>query len=137
MAKMAGGCYCGKLRYSTDADPIFTGVCHCTSCQKLTGGAFSIVVAVPTPALTVTGESKRFDSKGDSGLGTHYRFCPNCGSPVLDDADALPNVTMIRAGSLDDTSALKPTMQIYCDSKQPWVALGGEMTSFPKMPSPN
>jgi len=29
---------------------------------------------------------------------------------------------------------VKPTMEIYCDSKMPWVALGGELKSFPKMP---
>ena len=28
---------------------------------------------------------------------------------------------MIPAGTLDDTSWVKPTMQIYCDSAQPWV----------------
>ena len=37
MAKIEGGCLCGQLRYSTDADPIFTGACHCKNCQKLTG----------------------------------------------------------------------------------------------------
>jgi hypothetical protein len=29
---------------------------------------------------------------------------------------------------------VKPAMQIYCDSAQPWVHLGGEMQQFPKMP---
>ena len=43
---------------------------------------------------------------------------------------------MIRAGTLDDTSWLKPTMEIYCDSAQPWVQLGGGMQRFPKMPGP-
>ena len=41
---------------------------------------------------------------------------------------------ILRAGTLDDTSWLKPTMEIYCDSKQPWVQLGGGLKSFPKMP---
>jgi hypothetical protein len=94
------------------------------------------VVAIPAPALTVTGEVKIYDSKGDSGQATHSGFCPNCGSPVTDTADVLPNVVMLRAGTMDDSSWVKPTMEIYCDSKMPWVALGGELKSFPKMPMP-
>jgi hypothetical protein len=41
---------------------------------------------------------------------------------------------MLKAGSMDDPSVVKPVMQIYCDSAQPWVSLGGELKSFQKMP---
>jgi hypothetical protein len=136
MAKFEGGCSCGKVRYSGEAEPIFAGVCHCTSCQKTTGTSYSVVVAFPAPAVKMTGDVKVYDSKGDSGQGTHSIFCPNCGSPVTGTADLMQGVVMIRAGTLDDSSWLKPTMEIYCDSKMPWVSLGGELKSFPKMPTP-
>jgi hypothetical protein len=48
----------------------------------------------------------------------------------------MQGVVMIRAGTMDDSSWLKPTVEIYCDSKMPWVALGGDLQSFPKMPMP-
>ena len=35
--KIEGGCLCGKVRYSADAEPTFVGVCHCKNCQKGTG----------------------------------------------------------------------------------------------------
>lgn len=136
MAKIAGSCFCGKVRYSGEAEPIFTGICHCKSCQKITGTSYSVVVALPADALTVTGDIKTYDSKGNSGNGTHSNFCPNCGSPLTDTADVMPGVVMIRAGTLDNSSWLKPTMEIYCDSKMPWVSLGGGLQSFPKMPGP-
>jgi hypothetical protein len=136
MAKIEGGCSCGKVRYSAEAEPIFAGLCHCTSCQKITGTSFSVVVAVPAPALTVTGDVKVYDHKGDTGQATHSSFCPDCGSPVLGRADVMPDVVMIRAGTMDDSSWVKPTMEIYCDSKMPWVELGGGLQSFPKMPMP-
>ena len=41
---------------------------------------------------------------------------------------------IVMAGSLDDPSWVKPTMEIYCDSAQPWVELSGERQRFPKMP---
>jgi hypothetical protein len=46
----------------------------------------------------------------------------------------MPEIVMIGAGTLDDPSAVKPAMQIYCASAQPWVQLGGEMQRFDKMP---
>jgi hypothetical protein len=48
----------------------------------------------------------------------------------------MAGMSILRVGTLDDPSWVKPNMEIYCDSKQPWVDLGGEMQKFPKMPQP-
>ena len=136
MAKMTGGCLCGKVRYSADVEPVFTGVCHCRNCQKASGGAFAVVIGVPQTALDVQGHVKTYADRGDSGKAMYRRFCPDCGSTLMDEAEAMPGVTMIQVGTLDDASWVKPAMQIYCDSAQPWVQLGGDMVRFPKMPPP-
>jgi hypothetical protein len=132
--QITGGCLCGRVRYSADVEPAFTGVCHCRNCQKESGSAFTIVIGIPQPALSVQGDLKTFEDKGDSGKAMFRRFCPNCGSTVMDEAEAMPGVIMVQVGTLDDTSWVKPAMQIYCDSAQPWVQLGGEMQHFAKMP---
>jgi hypothetical protein len=41
---------------------------------------------------------------------------------------------MVNAGSLDDRSWVAPKSEIYCDSAQPWVRLGGELMRFAKTP---
>lgn len=133
--KIEGGCLCGKVRYSADAEPAFVGICHCKNCQKGTGTAFAAVVALPKPALSVAGDLKTFTGRGDSGKETYRRFCPECGSPLIDEAEVMPGVVMVMAGTLDDASWVKPTMEIFCDSAQPWVKLEGDMKSFPKMPT--
>ena len=134
--KIEGGCLCGKVRYSADAEPVFVGVCHCKNCQKQAGTAFSIVVAIPKPALSMQGALKTFNDRGDSGKAVYRRFCPECGSPILSEVEAMPDLAIIKAGTLDDTAGLEPKMEIYCDSAQPWVQLGGERHRFPKMPPP-
>lgn len=134
MAQIAGGCLCGKVRYSADVEPAFVGVCHCRNCQKVSGSAFSTVVAVPQPALSVQGDLTTFNDKGDSGKTLFRRFCPVCGSTVMEEAEMMPGVVMVAVGTLDDPSWVKPTMEIYCDSAQPWVQLGGETKRFAKMP---
>jgi hypothetical protein len=133
--KIEGGCLRAKVRYSADAEPSFVGVCHCTNCQKGSGSAFNIVVALPKPSLSVAGALTTFEGRGDSGKATYRRFCPVCGSPVIDEAEIMPNVVMIMAGTLDDPNWVGPAVEIFCDSAQPWVSLGGERQRFPKMPT--
>jgi len=133
--KIEGGCLCGKVRYSADAEPVFVGMCHCSSCQRGSGSAFNIVVALPKPAVSVQGTLATFEGRGDSGKATYRRFCPMCASPIASEAEVMPDVVMIPAGTLDDTSWVKPTMQIYCDSAEPWVKLEGDLQRFPGMPT--
>ena len=113
MTNINGGCSCGKVRFSADADPAFVAVCHCRACQKASGSAFAVIVALPAAALTIAGDATTYDSKGDSGLGKHYRFCPSCGSPIASNVDVIPDLIMIRSGSLDNPSWVKPAMEIY------------------------
>ena len=56
--KIEGGCLCGKVRYSADAEPAFVGVCHCKNCQKGIGAAFATVVALPKPGAECAGRSQ-------------------------------------------------------------------------------
>ncbi len=134
MPAMHGSCRCGKVTFSANVEPVFIGVCHCTNCQKETGSAFSVAIGLPSPELTVIGATKTYTATADSGKQTRKQFCPECGSGVAHEADAFPGVIMIGAGSLDDPSWVKPAVEIYCDSAQPWVSLQGGMQRFPKMP---
>jgi hypothetical protein len=135
MADIKGRCRCGRVSYASAAEPVFVGLCHCRACQRSTGTAYATVLAVPTPSLTVTGTTKRFDDTGDTGSATHREFCPECGSTITQSADIMPNLTMLPVGTLDDPASVKPAMQIYCDSALPWAVLGGDTQSFPKMPA--
>lgn len=133
---LSGGCLCGQVHYTGEGEPAFVGVCHCRNCQKQSGSAFNIVVAVPKSALSVTGSPKTYDDRADSGRILRRSFCPNCGSSLFDETEAMAGIVMISAGTLDDAGAVQPTMEIFCDSAQPWVRLGGEMKRFPRMPGP-
>ena len=134
MATITGGCLCGKIRYRSDAEPAFVGLCHCHDCQKFTGSAFAAVIGLPKTALMLTGTLKGFTKLGESGKPITRLFCPECGASVMDEADAAPGIVMIAAGTLDDSSWVRPTTAIYCASAQPWVQLSGEMKSFERAP---
>jgi hypothetical protein len=134
MASMTGGCLCGRVRYTITADPALAGICHCRNCQRYTGSSFESVMAFPSDAVNVQGELKTYQDTGDSGQPVYRRFCPNCGSGMIAEADGLPGLRLVLVGTLDDPSVFNPTMELYCSSAQPWVHAGGERTRFPKMP---
>jgi hypothetical protein len=90
---------------------------------------------VPKEAFSVQGELQTFTHAGDSGRKLHRKFCPRCGSPVFVEAEGLPGMALIMGGTLDDTSWLKPTMALFCDSAHPSLAITHQMKSFPRMPS--
>jgi len=134
MPELTGGCLCGRVRYTLNGEPAFSGLCHCRNCQRYTGSAFEAVVAFPAAAVNIQGELKTYNDTGDSGQQVRRRFCPNCGSGIVAEADALPGVAIMLAGTLDAPSAYTPGMEIYCGSAQPWVHAGGERPRFEKMP---
>ena len=134
MPDMTGGCLCGRVRYTLTGEPALSGLCHCRNCQRYTGSAFETVIAFPTASVSIQGELKTFQDTGDSGKPVYRRFCPNCGSGIAAEADVLPGLTIVLAGTLDDPTPFKPTMELYCSSAHPWVHAGGERTRFPKMP---
>ena len=133
MPKISGGCLCGAVRYESNAEPLGTAICHCTHCQKVSGSAFSVNVVVPAPSLTWQGQSlASYADKGESGKPLSRKFCRNCGSSLATETEALPGAIIIKAGTLDDKSWLKPNYHIWTNSAQPWVRIEPGATAFSK-----
>ena len=104
MQRMVGGCLCGKIRYTAEADPVFTALCHCRNCQKQAGTSFSVVVAIPASELSVTGAVKTYEDTGESGKPVHRNFATLTPIPasIINSMPALHSSrqgrSMIRAG---------------------------------------
>tara|TARA_R110001583_G_scaffold130834_1_gene282547 strand:+ start:43124 stop:43540 length:417 start_codon:yes stop_codon:yes gene_type:complete len=135
MSKLSGGCLCGSIKYDSSAEPVMVATCNCTHCQKQTGTSFSLLVAVPKGTLKFSsGKPAAFEDKGSSGLPVFRYFCSSCGSPIYTDVAADQQLDWIKAGTLDDTSWLKPTVSIWCDSAQNWLVFPDGIAKFPQNP---
>ncbi|NKB36058.1 MAG: aldehyde-activating protein [Gammaproteobacteria bacterium] len=133
MNKIEGGCLCGEVRYSGEAEPMMVVVCHCTDCQKHSGGACSINVLLPRDVLQFEGQLNTYIGKGDSGHDVNRKFCGNCGSAIYNLPALMQDIFVLKAGTLDDVSWLEPTVEIYCDSAQEWAKIAEGVESFPGM----
>ena len=127
-----GRCLCGQISYEISGDLIATAVCHCDHCQRQSGGAFSVNLIAVESQLAVTGTLSTFEDRGEHGdaVYVHRRFCGNCGSPIVSALVEPAGVIAIKAGTLDDKSTLAPTVEVWCESKQPWVQLPGMAASI-------
>jgi hypothetical protein len=134
MAKITGGCLCGAVRYTADADPTTATVCHCKDCQKFTGSAFAALVFVPNEALTVTGTLKTFTSLGGSGNPIDRLFCPECGSSIAEQSSRRPDAMVLNVGTFDDPAIAVPGREIFRDDRLPWIEVHGDIPRFAKRP---
>jgi len=69
------------------------------------------------------GEPKTYLSTSEAGRTKRGIFCPDCGTRIYHKPDWRKGMVSVKAGTLDDTSALKPDMHIWTSSRQPWVVI--------------
>jgi hypothetical protein len=73
-------------------------------------------------------------SRADSCNTFSRGFCPNCGSRIFGMTSGFPQFILITAGSLDDPSLFKPTMDFFTSSAQPWDYMDPKLPKFAKQP---
>ena len=125
---MTGRCLCGAVTWELSGDIIATAVCHCEHCQRQSGGAFSVNLVAHESQLSVDGDLSMYGDPGNDPTGTVHverRFCGTCGSPIVSALTGTEGVIAVKAGTLNDRSAVRPNVQAWCVDRQPWVELDG------------
>ncbi len=127
---LAGSCLCGSVAYEVDAPAGPIVHCHCETCRKAHGSAFSSVMSVPR-------EKFRW-LRGEELLGSHEsspekfrRFCSRCGSQIFAERVAQPNV-MLRLGCLDTPITDKPKAHIWRSDGASWFDPKDQLPELPK-----
>jgi hypothetical protein len=130
-----GGCYCGKVRYEADGDPLFKGQCHCRECQYVSGGGPNYTMGMAEASFRYTkGEPKKFQ-RSDLESPVTREFCGDCGTQLVSRAPAMPGAVMLKVGTLDDPAAFGgPQMVIYTCDKQPFHLVPDGVPTFEKLP---
>ena len=118
-----GGCLCGAVRYSIDAEPAATRACWCRTCQFIGAGSATVNVFFPSEAITVEGTLKIYASRADSGAMVHQEFCPICGTPVFTQSETRTKVKGVRAGTLDNPDLGKPQKVLWVSNAPSWAPI--------------
>jgi hypothetical protein len=130
-----GGCLCGRVRYESTGDPLFSLLCHCRDCQRQSGSAFIAAMRVPAAGFRITsGEPRLYDSTSDAGNRVTRAFCGDCGAPLFIQVSTRLDIVGLRVGSLDDPSRFRPEADIFVKSAQPWDHLNPALPKFETYP---
>lgn len=121
MAKLAGGCLCGAVRYEISDEPLFSGLCHCRDCQRSSASAFIPYLGVARASITITGKTRSYTRPSEDGSPATRNFCPVCATTVFGgDRDDDSGVLTLYAGTLDDPAVFTPREHIFTRSRMIW-----------------
>lgn len=113
-----GGCQCGAVRFAASGAPKFVAICHCTSCRKATGGAFSTWIGFAGGKVSwPKGEPAYYASS----KGVRRGFCARCGTPLTYASERWPGETHFLIGAMDRPEAYTPTGEVFSAEALPWA----------------
>ena len=84
----------------------------------MTGSAFSLSVAVPSPGFEIIAGEPVIG--GLHGLPQH-NMCPRCMSWMFTRPHGMPELVNVRATMLDDASWFEPFIEVFTNEKLAWA----------------
>jgi hypothetical protein len=107
-----------------------TMACHCTGCQRMTGGAYSLTSTFPAEAFELlSGEPVIGGLHGE----IRHHHCGHCLSWVFTRADMMGPFVNVRTTMLDQVPSEPPFIETYTSEALPWAVIGAPH-SFPQFP---
>ena len=132
---LAGGCFCGALRYEISGEIPWRALCLCKTCQKISGGAGNLFVGIGASAFRYTrGEPRRFNRDGADTSPTR-EFCGECGVHIAARVAAIPQGLVVKIGTLDDPSVFEgPNLVFWTREKQRFHVVPDGATAYETLP---
>lgn len=113
-----GGCRCGAIRFACRGEPKFVARCHCESCRRATGGAFSTWVGWGESQVALSGEAPAVYR---SSPGVEREFCAACGTSLAYRGEKWPGETHFLIGTYDDPEAFTPRSDAFAEEALSWA----------------
>jgi hypothetical protein len=127
---LVGSCLCGAVAYEVDAPAGPIVHCHCQTCRKAHGAAFSSISAVPRDKFRWTRGSELLSSF-ESSPGKLRHFCSRCGSHIVGERVGQPTV-MLKLGCLDSPLADRAKAHIWRSDGASWYDPKDQTPELPK-----
>lgn len=100
----------------------------------MTGAPFSVYLVARSTDLQVQEQNADLRQHQITERTTRS-FCGKCGTPLFNsNPDDYPGLSMLYLGTAEAPERHVPTMEIFCESKLSWVALGIQCRSHALSP---
>jgi hypothetical protein len=121
---ISGSCLCGAVTYQITSKVSDVVHCHCVTCRKAHGAAFSSVAFAA---------AEGFQLQGAEGLGSYESspgknrfFCKKCGTQVYAKREGADYV-ILRLGSLDTYLPGKEIAHTWMSERADWFDLDADL----------
>ena len=116
---LTGGCGCGAVRFEVTTPLVSALYCHCTRCQRRTGGAWSASARVePGSVRVLAGEDDLRAWRPEGGLPKV--FCGACGSALFGGGPDPDSIVIVRLGAFDGDPSIRPSARQFVAYAAPW-----------------
>ncbi|WLQ16577.1 GFA family protein [Hahella aquimaris] len=124
---ISGSCLCGKVKYDITGKVGDIIHCHCRTCRKAHGAAFSSVARVDDNDFNLQGAEHL--NSFESSPGKSRFFCSCCGTQVYAKRENTPFI-ILRLGSLDDDPQSQERSHIWVSDKASWYDINKELPVY-------
>jgi len=123
---------CGGVRWELSEQPVGASYCHCTRCQRRTGGAASVSARTTPGSLRVVQGEELLRSWAPAD-GNPKVFCSECGSALCAEDRSSPGVYFVRLGSFDEDPGVRPAFHQFVAYTASWDDLPDDrLPRFPE-----
>jgi hypothetical protein len=123
-----GSCLCKAVQFESSSDPIDTGYCHCTMCQKLSGAPVLAWASFNANNFRYTkGKPKVYRSSSHG----QREFCAECGSQIAFRDSNRRDTVEINVGTMNQPENFAPQYHIWCDSRISWFDTDDKLPRYP------
>jgi hypothetical protein len=119
-ASTTGSCGCGRVRFELSEPAKLAGYCHCTRCQKRTGGATSAQARIDGLSVRMLAGEELLSCWRHPDGGAEKCFCSVCGSHLFSrDADDHRPMS-VRLSAFDGDPGVRPSFRAFVDYAVDW-----------------
>jgi hypothetical protein len=115
---VTGGCLCGRVRFELSEPPADAGYCHCTRCQRRTGGGSSAQARIDGRTFRLTAGEEHVQC-WEPPDGFAKCFCRECGAHLFSHNADRSRIS-VRLGAFDEDPGVRPQWRAFTNYAAAW-----------------
>ncbi|WP_082662610.1 MULTISPECIES: GFA family protein [unclassified Sphingopyxis] len=130
-------CHCRAVRLECTGEPAKISLCNCLDCQRRTGSLFSVAAFFPRGSVRqMSGDCGTFRRDSASGFPVTFHFCRKRGTSLWWEAERLPHLVGIAAGTFEDPAFPAPAQAVWTKDRHHWLAFPDTVPCSRENPAP-
>jgi len=134
-APYSGNCLCNQIKFRLNAEPITVVACHCTNCQRRSGGALQLSMYVFRDSLEViAGVFSIVTTTAEDGQEYRNNICASCQTRLWSESVTPSPYADLRPSTLELAKTFNPVAHVFVRSALPWFVFPDGVARYETKP---